>query len=204
MRERYPFSSAPLGIPRGALTEITGHGKTEVMIRFLSENPRLRVAWIEDEMSVYPCAILQRGVRLDRVLFVEAGRDLFWAVSQCLRSGLFECVVLSYQRNLDEKTYRRLQLEVEKADIGLFLLPEMPQKAWPISMKLQVERKSAISTTGFPGVHGGGHLPGVLEVADSFTFPVRNEGGCKGLAYPGLLDESQSEFKIQITKEKVS
>jgi hypothetical protein len=35
------------GIPKGAITEISGFGKTEFVVQILSEHPVVRVAWIE-------------------------------------------------------------------------------------------------------------------------------------------------------------
>lgn len=61
-------------LPQGAITEISGPdgaGKTEAVLRFLAENPVPRVAWIEQDFSVYPCAFPQYGVALDRVFFVD-------------------------------------------------------------------------------------------------------------------------------------
>jgi len=144
LRERYPFTSTPLGIPKGCLIEIVGPGKTETVAQFLRENPNLRVAWIEDAFTIYPCAIMQRKIRLHQVLFIEAKQENFWAASQVLRSGLFEIVVMSFQKQINEKVVRRLQLETEKANVSFFLLPEnencspVPSASWPISMKLKM------------------------------------------------------------------
>ncbi|MGZ3699773.1 MAG: hypothetical protein ACXWP5_16765 [Bdellovibrionota bacterium] len=96
-RASLPFTGVAGGIPEGAITEISGPpggGKTEVLLKFLSENPDTRVAWIEERFTAYPCAFVQSGVRLERVLFVEASpSEGMWAVLQCLRSQAFEIVV---------------------------------------------------------------------------------------------------------------
>src|SRR5689334_18183764 len=73
--ESYRFSQLENGLPKGAVVEVSGSaggGKTEVVLRFLSENPETRVAWIEDELTIYPCAFPQNRVGLERVLFVES------------------------------------------------------------------------------------------------------------------------------------
>src|SRR4051812_38374506 len=60
--ESLPFSRVAGGVPIGALTEISGPeggGKTEVLLGFLAENPKARVAWIEERFTVYPCAFPQ-------------------------------------------------------------------------------------------------------------------------------------------------
>ncbi len=140
-REKYDFSLHPKGFPRGVLIELTGLGKTEVLVQFLAENPKLRVAWIEESLTIYPYAMAQRGVSLARLLFIEAHQEVFWATFQVLRSHLFDCVVLSSKRNFDEKNLRRMQLEAEKGNIGVFLLTESIHKAWPIALQLKVNRE---------------------------------------------------------------
>jgi len=154
-RERFPFSSVAPGIPRGAIIEIAGAGKTEVIIQFLAENPTLRVAWVEDHMTVYPCAIVQRRVALHRLLFIEARREVIWALLQVLRSGLFECVVVSSKEKFNENSLRRLQLEAEKAHVGFFLLSEKQSNAWPIAMKLKVDRQR-LNLGSSPQIHFDG------------------------------------------------
>ena len=145
-REHFFFSSVPTGIPKGTLVEITGPGKTEAVARFLSENSNVRAAWIEDDLTVYPYALLQRKVFLNRMLFIEARKEIFWAASQVLRSGIFECVVISFSRPFHERVIRRLQLEVEKANAGLFFLPAgcplTHGRSWAVSMKLQAQKNS--------------------------------------------------------------
>src|ERR1700737_2534231 len=89
------FSMLEEGIPKGALTEISGPGKTEFLVRFLSEHPSLKVAWVEDQISVYPYAIFQRKAYLQRILFAEAGSNSLWALMQILRSQVFGVIVFS-------------------------------------------------------------------------------------------------------------
>ena len=104
---------------------------------FLSENPKLKIAWIEDELTIYPCAFLQRSVDLDRVLFTEANNDAIWATLQALRSGLFQVVIMSAPWK-DEKIIRRLQLTTEKSGSSLIILSDQLRKSWPISLQLQI------------------------------------------------------------------
>lgn len=153
-REALPFSGLKGGVPRGAVIEVCGphgSGKTEFVLKFLSENPKLRVAWIEEQLSVYPCALPQHGVELNRVLFVDGGRELLWCAHQALRSRLFKVVVVSgfgearvqgtrdAQRGVE---LRRLQLAAEQSGSTLILLSEEPTRrgAWPISVQVQVQR----------------------------------------------------------------
>jgi hypothetical protein len=108
--ETLPFSGFPGGLPKGKLMEISGAlggGKTEVLLRFLRENPSLQVAWIEvgpshssgTVPSIYPCALSGRGVDLSRVLFVEPSNlsEALWCAQQILKSQIFGAVILSRQ-----------------------------------------------------------------------------------------------------------
>lgn len=69
----------------GALAEISGMngtGKTEYVLRKLAHIKEHRIAWIEDKLTIYPSAFPGYGVALDRVLFVETGKDVVWASLQ--------------------------------------------------------------------------------------------------------------------------
>ena len=92
-----------ISIPVGAITQVTGPGKTEGLVKFVSElmknQPKLRLAWVENEISIYPCALAQRKLNLQNILFTEAHNDYVWATLQILASGLFEVVVLSLPFN---------------------------------------------------------------------------------------------------------
>ena len=139
-RERYEFSMRPEGFPRGALIELNGAGKTEVLSQFLAENSKLRVAWVEEDLTIYPNALAQRNVTLSQLLFVEARKDVLWATIQVLRSNLFDCVVLSVHKLFEEKNLRRLQLESEKGHVGIFFLTEETHTAWPVALQIKIVR----------------------------------------------------------------
>ncbi len=122
------------------MTEIAGNGKTELVIQLLAENPHVQAAWVEAVLSIYPCAILQRQVTLDRLLFNEAGKDVSWVTLQLLRSQLFQVVIVN-AAHFDFTMLRRFQLTTEKANCVLILLSDSLQSAWPIRMQLHVHRK---------------------------------------------------------------
>jgi hypothetical protein len=159
--ESYRFSQLESGLPKGAVVEVSGQaggGKTEVVLRFLSENPDARVAWIEDELTIYPCAFPQNRVGLERVLFVESrpskghpnedagtshrSDETLWTAHQILRSQVFGVVVLRVARALDEMALRRLQLAAEKTQTTLILLTEEAARrgTWPIAVQLHARR----------------------------------------------------------------
>lgn len=141
----FPYSRLEQGLPRGALVEITGPGKTESVATLLAENPLLRVAWIESHFSLLPSALPQRKVNLEKIFFVEGGRDSAWAASTILRSQLFPIVVyhpapLPRETENDLRELRRFQLLAEKSASTMILLGEEPRTlAWPIRLSLASE-----------------------------------------------------------------
>lgn len=148
-RGAFPFSllSEQKGIPRGALTEISGHlgsGKSEAVLTLLRENPDVRAAWIESDFNLYPCAFPQRGVQLSRVLFnvtAEEESDL-WSVCQIVQSQLFPIVIFSLPAETSEIALRRLQIFAEKSKAAVILLTEQPLKTggWTLSLRCEASR----------------------------------------------------------------
>lgn len=166
-REHLPCPGLRAGMPVGSLCEVSGVGKTEFVVRFLAANPKLRVAWIEEELSVYPWAVFQREVSLDRILFMEAGADSLWTVNQALRSQLFGAVIFSstttarpllssaQQRNevrmgqaqpwhRNERTLKSMQLSAEKSRATMIFLSDDPVGAWPVSLQVQIRGPEAL------------------------------------------------------------
>ncbi|MBI3557019.1 MAG: hypothetical protein HY074_12205 [Deltaproteobacteria bacterium] len=145
-RESFVFSEFQNGIPRGAVTELSGahgSGKTRMALKLIAENPSVHVAWVEDQFTAYPCAFPQQGVQLGRVLFAEAEDQALWTANQMLRSGIFGIVVIN-TRPLEQIELRRLQLAAEQANTAVLLLSEDPtiEGAWPIALQLQINRGS--------------------------------------------------------------
>ena len=155
--EFFPLEGLEDGLPRGSVVEMSGDlggGKTELVLRFLAQNPSVRVAWVEEDFSIYPCAFPQSRVGLERVLFVDSPpNELLWSVHQMIRSGVFGVIVVSLGSRraqsssskgvpLDEMALRRLQLAAEKSNVTVILLSEQPSRrgTWPISVQIQVSR----------------------------------------------------------------
>ena len=141
-------NASDISIPVGAVTQVTGPGKTECVVKFLAkltaDQPKLRLAWVENEISIYPCALAQRNLSLQNILFTEAKADYVWTTLQILGSGLFNVVILSLPfqqpRTLkDLKVLRRLQLASEKSKASLIFLLDEPIQAWPISLHLEAQ-----------------------------------------------------------------
>jgi len=131
-----------ISLRTGTLTELSGaagSGKTELLLKFLARHPELRIAWIESPFTLYPCAVIQTGVTLDRILFAEARdtTEALWIAHQALRSQLFGVLVLATQIET-EIELRRLQLDAEKAQTLVFLLTlnAKQEGTWPITVQL--------------------------------------------------------------------
>ena len=135
-RDAFPWSYLPEGMPRGALVEITGSGKTEAVARLLAENP-LPSAWVEADFSVFPSALLQRQVKLEQVFFIAAGKEAAWAVAAALRSRLFPLLVYRAPYG-EERELRRFQLLAERSHATMILLGDHPTLSWPISLSLEM------------------------------------------------------------------
>ena len=138
-KEHHSFSLLKRGFPKGALTEISGSGKCEFIVQFLAENSKLKVAWIEPSMTIFPLAFPQRNVQLKRLVFVQAGSEVSWATLQILLSQLFQVVVVGSPCK-DLKFLRRLQLASEKSQASVIFCVDKPQSLWPLSMQVRISR----------------------------------------------------------------
>ena len=114
------------GWPVGALTEICtqvpGSGEVSLVIPSLaalsdgSIDDTGWIAWISPPHSLYPPALAAGGVRLSRLLMVQAAdtTDALWGMEQALRSGSCQAV-LGWADKTSERSLRRLQLAAESA-----------------------------------------------------------------------------------------
>ncbi len=115
-KEVYPFSQLPTGICKSGLVELSGPpgtGKTEWVLRFLSENPTLDVAWIEKDFTLFPTCFAEFKIDQNRILFLDLTgpnlkRSALWGISLIIQSQIFPVLVLS-QVELDETELRHLQ-----------------------------------------------------------------------------------------------
>lgn len=137
-REAFPYSRLGAGLPRGILAELTGPGKTSAVVQLLAENPQLRAAWVEQRFSLLPSAFTQRQANLEKIFFIEGGKDCAWAAGTILRSQLFPIVVYHAPYG-EERELRRFQLLAERSNTTMILLGDKPleERAWPIRLSLQ-------------------------------------------------------------------
>lgn len=136
-REFLSCDTVPGGVPRGVICEITGSARTEWIIHLLRQNPSLSTFWIEEQLSILPTAIQQRGVDLSRILMAEAGDLLFQALRKALRSKLFDCVVLPGAIE-EVKMLKALQLFARESNATVFFLSKVPRHAWAIPFQIVV------------------------------------------------------------------
>lgn len=126
------------GIPRGVICEIMGSARTEWVLRLLKQNSHLTTFWAEEKLTVFPTAIQQRGVDLDRILMAEVHENLFPALRKALKSRLFDCVVLPGVIE-EVKVLKALQLFARESNTCVFFLSEKVRNAWAIPFQIQVE-----------------------------------------------------------------
>jgi hypothetical protein len=143
----FRFSLIDRDIPIGSLIEVSGgmgSGKTEAVLRMLSENPTARVGWVEENLTIYPVVFPQSRVKLDRMLFVDATEEseaALWSVQRMVASEAFDIVVMTAY-DVSELALRRLQLAAERSKTTVILVRDEPSwgATWPLTMQLAVER----------------------------------------------------------------
>ncbi|MCC7440006.1 MAG: hypothetical protein IT285_00135 [Bdellovibrionales bacterium] len=150
------------GVPCGAVIEVSGPaggGKTEWVLRFLARHRELSVAWVECSRrhTLYPVAIEQRGVAIDRVLWLESENreQVLWAALQALQSRLCAVVVVSAgERGLDAVELRRLQIEAERSGATALVLSEQATAGhtWPLALQLRISGWQDATARGGNGI----------------------------------------------------
>jgi hypothetical protein len=147
-RERLPSSSYAAGLPRAALTELTGTAKVEWLIGFFNENPTLKILWLEENFTLLPTSLLQLGVSPNRIVYVEAKKELVKHLRKALKCQVFDCLVAPSIFE-EERVLKALQLLSERANAATILLAKEHRKAWPISVQLEIDRKTFNKKTEF-------------------------------------------------------
>jgi cell division inhibitor SulA/protein ImuA len=149
------------GWPIGALTEImprtAGIGELRLVIPALAKltHEQRYIAFVEPPYLPYPPALVQLGVRLDRVLFVSnnsltnsshankwpaSSASSLWAAEQMLRCATFGAVLV-WPTAISDKELRRLQLaaEVGKNLAVVYRSPAAAQSHSPAALRLHLQ-----------------------------------------------------------------
>lgn len=139
------------GWPLGAITEIHlehyGIGEMSLLMPALAGLSRAQdggrwIVWVAPPFVPYAPALVQQGLRPDRVLLVHPSprrQDGLWAVEQALRSG-GSVAVLAWVRSVDRAVLRRLQLAAEEQRCWaiLFRPIEAGRDASPAAVRLKL------------------------------------------------------------------
>jgi hypothetical protein len=137
-RECFTFQHSPCALPKGVLIELTGKQKTEWFLEFLKENKKLNVFWFEKKQTLFPTAIHQRGIALERIVFGVVD-DIFEAARKVLQSQAFPLIVLPSIFE-DDRILKALQLIAERSNTSVFLMAQHHHQAWPIHLQLEINK----------------------------------------------------------------
>jgi hypothetical protein len=133
-----PCEGIPQGVPRGVLCDITGPARTEWILKFLINNKTLNTFWAEEQLTLFPTALQQRGIDLNKILMVETDKNLFKALRKALKSKLFDCIVLPGSIH-DTKMLKALQLFARESNAFVFSLSKETKTAWSIPFQIEAE-----------------------------------------------------------------
>lgn len=159
------------GWPTGAITEIyaerTGIGEVKLTLpaaaRLTQAGRWLTV--VAPPHVPYAPAFAEHGVRLERLLLVNAGsaEENLWASEQALRAACCGAVML-WQNVVNERMLRRLQLAAETSGTTLFLFRSARvTPASPAALRLHVSRREGRTIVRILKRRGGG-LPAPIAL----------------------------------------
>jgi hypothetical protein len=137
-KEFWTAPDFPSGVARGIVVELLGNGRTEWLLKLFALHPEPSIFWCERQSLVNPVAICQRGVRLERIKFINSTGDLQQPLRLALESQHYPFIIAPNQFT-DIKVFQRFHLLAEKSKSTLFLLGrETFSQAWPISLQLEI------------------------------------------------------------------
>lgn len=136
------------GWPLGALTELLsdqcGIGELELLLpsfQTLVRDGRC-LAWIDPPYVPYAPALVQRGVPLERLLWIrtEQPQAALWAAEQALRCPAIGAVLI-WSEHIVDRSLRRLQLAAESGQtLGILHRPAAAlQTPSPAALRLQLQ-----------------------------------------------------------------
>ncbi|MBX2811609.1 MAG: hypothetical protein KTR25_07360 [Myxococcales bacterium] len=162
------------GVPQGALTILRGQpgsGRTSTAARILAHATQRAqpVAWIDVEGFIYPPALHQHHLQLERLLIIQPSlSQSVYAAEQVLRSGLFSWVALTgFTDILHTKRARRVLHAVQTGETsGLVILDSHHTMSIRAALELELQRKQEHIQVRLAGLSGS-------EVPDQFAISVR-------------------------------
>lgn len=126
------------GVAKGIVAELLGNARTEWLVNFFIANPEPYILWIERESQVLPSALIQRGIKHNRIKFLVSDGDLHVPLRIALESRYYPFVVAP-NRMTDVTAFQRIHLLAEKSKSTVFLLGDKKfSQAWPISLQLEI------------------------------------------------------------------
>jgi len=158
----FPNRSFPLGV----IHELISHRQEEVaatngfvtglLSTIMGTNGTS--LWISASRSIFPIALKNFYVDPDRFIFLDLKneKDVVWAIDEALKCGAISAVVGELSE-IDFKTSRRLQLNVERSGVTGFIVRNNSRKIgttasvsrWKIS-SLPSEKDDQMPGIGFP------------------------------------------------------
>lgn len=137
-RESWRAPGVESGIAKGIVAELLGNAKTEWLCEFFKTHPENFILWCEIHQPVYPPALSQRGIALERIQFLRLTKEPYQALRIALESQFYPFVVCP-QIFPEIKSLQRLNLLADKAKSTVFLLSsEEPSQAWPLSLQMEI------------------------------------------------------------------
>lgn len=139
-------------LEKGGLSQILslrgGSSKTRFALSCLraylgfSYGPPPLSIWISDEGLLYP-PVLSSYWPLSRFVLVKASsaKEVWTAGLEAVQSGLFDWVCLKASRGCEAAHLRKLQIQSERTESRVLLLPRQKLPHWPLKLSIEAEPK---------------------------------------------------------------
>lgn len=144
------------GLPCPGLLEISGPpgtGRTRLALQLVAAatSGGRAVAWVDPDRSLYPPALADLGIPLDRLLLVRPpavatpgeGGPVVWATEQLLRSGCFPLVVVQLPEQhgrVDRGGGHTWARAAESGNCTALVLTRHPRRQLPAEIRLATSR----------------------------------------------------------------
>lgn len=134
------------GIPVPGIMELVGQVGEGVLNIALSICSTLTqagewVAWVDMDRMLYPPALQQNGIQLDRLVMLRPVGDLGrWSAEALITSGCFSYVVVSGTLHLGANGTRWARA-VEQGNCCLCVVREVPERRLPAQVRIQVSQR---------------------------------------------------------------